>query len=224
VSLKEQIAALQGRIDELTLRERAILFFAVVALLYLGWDSLLIAPQERQQSQLLSEISTIRQEIATLETQSLTIINRHSIDPNAEERRQLEQLEQASRQLEQQITEAVEGLIAPQQMAQALERVLKEQKGLGFVRLENLGATPLIAAASSEGEEPTQSSVGIYKHTMRIELEGSYHNTLNYLRALEQLPWRLHWDSVELTMLDYPRAQVVITVNTLSLSEGWIGV
>jgi MSHA biogenesis protein MshJ len=227
VNLKEQIGALQTRIDELTLRERGILFFVIVALIYLSWNSLLVVPEEKKQTQLLGEISKMRQEIATLEQQSLEIINRHNLDPNAKERRQLKQLEQANRRLEQSITEAVEGLIEPQQMAQALESVLKKQKNFSFVRVENLGATPLIASdtdAEAQSEETQLSRMAIYKHTMRIELEGSYQNTLDYLRALEQLPWRFHWDSVELKILEYPRAQVVITVNTLSLSEGWIGV
>jgi MSHA biogenesis protein MshJ len=221
VKLKEQALALQNRIDELSLRERGILFFVAIALLYVIWNSLLIAPQEKGQKQLLSEINQIRLDITTMEQQSLEIINRHNSDPNSIELRELQRLTDQQQQLDEKITTAVNGLIAPKEMARAMESVLKQQQQLRFVRIENLGATPLIEVEASEGSAP---EVGIYKHTMRIELEGSFLHTRDYLQALEQLPWKFHWESVELTMLDYPLARVIITVNTLSLNEGWLGV
>ncbi len=221
MNIKQQLAALQGRIDELTLRERGILFLILIFLLHMIWDSALIAPQEKTQKQLLSDIAKVRADISQLEQQKLEVINRHSVDPNAAELRQLQQLAAASQQIEGKIREAVNGLIAPQEMARALESVLKEQKQLGFVRIENLGATPLLELEDTEGKV---ADSGIYKHTMRIELEGSFQHTRDYLQALELLPWKFHWESVELQILDYPLARVVITVNTLSLSAGWIGV
>lgn len=222
MNARERLSALQSHIDSLTLRERGILFLVVIVVLYFLCDTLLLAPQERSQKALLDEVNTLRQEISQLEQQSLEVINRYNVDPNAEEQQLLTQLQQNGSQLEQQITAAVNGMIPPQEMAKALESVLKEQKQLTFVRIENLGATPLLSA---EPDGKVQAGdIAIYKHTMRLELEGDYHHTLAYLQALEALPWRFHWESVKLNMLDYPRAQVVITVNTLSLSEGWIGV
>lgn len=223
---KEQIARLQNRIDELTLRERGILFLVVVILLFFLTDKLLISPQEQQQKQLLGSIGKLRTEITTLEQQKLQIIQNHTNDPNSAELEKLANIQQASARIEQQIAEAVDGLIEPEEMARALEGVLKEQRELRFVRISNLGATPLLATETTGGETEadTDERAAIYKHTMRIELEGSFLHTRDYLGALEQLPWRFHWESVELEMLEYPLSRVVITVNTLSLSEGWIGV
>lgn len=221
MNIRERIAALQTRIDELTLRERGILFLVVVALLYVVIDSLLIAPQEQTQKRLLSDIGKVRADITQLEQQKLQIINNHNVDPNAAEQRTLQQLKASMQRIEGEIKEAVDGLIEPQEMARALESVLKKQLQLGFVRVENLGSRPLLDIEPTEGNV---SDAGIYIHTMRIELEGSFYQARDYLQALEQLPWRFHWESVELTITDYPLAKVVITVNTLSLNEGWIGV
>ncbi|MCW8917273.1 MAG: hypothetical protein OQL08_00440 [Gammaproteobacteria bacterium] len=221
MNLGERLLALRNRIDELSLRERGILFFVAVALLYFAWNSLLIVPQEQGQKELLGKINAIRLEIAALEQQSLAIINQHNSDPNSAERRELERLGEQQQELEARIATAVDGLIAPQEMARALESVIRQQQQLRFVRIENLGAAPLIPrdpAATGPGD------AGIYKHTLRIELEGSFHHSRDYLQTLERLPWKFHWESVELTMLDYPLARVVITVNTLSLNEGWLGV
>ena len=221
MNVKEHLATLQNRIDELTLRERGILFLVLVFLIYMIWDAMLIAPQENRQKQLLSDIATVRIDISKLEQQKLEIINRHNVDPNADEQRKLQQLSEGQEYVEEQIKEAVNGLVEPQEMARALESVLKGQQQLSFVRIENLGAKPLLDVEPTEENTP---NVGIYKHTLRIELEGSFHHTRDYLQALELLPWRFHWESVKLTMIDYPVARVVITVNTLSLNEGWIGV
>lgn len=221
MNIRERLGALQTRIDELTLRERGILFLVVVALLYVVMDSLLIAPQEQTQKRLLSDIGKVRADITQLEQQKLQIINNHNVDPNAAEQRTLQQLKASMQRIEEEIKEAVDGLIEPQEMARALESVLKKQLQLGFMRIENLGSRPLLDIEPTAGNV---SDAGIYIHTMRIELEGSFYQTRDYLQALEQLPWRFHWESVELTITDYPLAKVVITVNTLSLNEGWIGV
>lgn len=222
MSFKARIGALQGRIDTLTLRERGILFIVLASLLFMLINSALIGPQEKQQKRLLGSISKVRTEITQLEQSKLEIVRRHSEDPNAEELAQLARLQLAANQVEEQIKEAVEGLIEPQEMARALEGVLKEQHQLSFIRISNLGATPLLDVATEGGQGKAEA--GIYKHTMRIELEGSFADSRNYLHTLEQLPWKFHWESVELEVVDYPRVRVVITVNTLSLSEGWVGV
>lgn len=227
MNVKERFNDLQTRIDELSLRERGILFLVIAIIIYMVVDTALIAPQEAKQKKVLSEINTLRNAIRELDQQQLDIINQHRVDPNAAELRQLEQLKQQSARIDNQIETAVDGLIAPAEMARALEQVLKNQKQLSFVRVENLGAKPLLETTASETsvEETLPSSqAGIYKHTMRIELEGSFHNTQRYLEALEQLPWKFHWESVQLTMKEYPITRVVITVNTLSLDEGWVGV
>lgn len=221
MNLRERFSAVQNRIDALSLRERGVLFLVLSLLLYFLVDAALIAPQERQQKQLLSELSALRAEISQLEQQKLAIIESHTTDPNAEERRRLLQLQEESQGVEAAITAALFGLVEPREMARALERVLKEQRQLRFVRVRNLGASPLL---DIDPGEAVGDDAGIFKHTMRIELEGSFQQTQRYLQALEHLPWRFHWDSVELQMVDYPRARVVITVSTLSLSEGWIGV
>jgi MSHA biogenesis protein MshJ len=126
--------------------------------------------------------------------------------------------------------------IRPGQMATVLRDMLDNETKLTLTRLESLGVKPLfprIEASSAEKEKSTaehslqntqEKRPSIYKHGMRVELEGDFNSTLNYLQALESMPWRFYWDNVEYQVLDYPVARIVITVHTLSLDEGWIGV
>ncbi len=216
MNLHDTLENLESRINNLSLRERGILFLAVALVLYLLWSALLSNPLAKKQQVLLTQIKSLRSEITTLDEQAVAIVERYNRDPNAAERRQLEQLQTSLAATRQELKQAISGLIEPQQMAKALETVLAEQKSLRFVRIENLGAEPLLP------EQVTEA--GIYKHAMRLEMEGSFTQTFNYLRALEALPWQFRWDEVELTMLDYPTARVVITVHTLSMQRGWLGV
>lgn len=212
---------IESRINNLSLRERGILFLVIALILYMLWTSLISAPQEKAQQNLLSQIKTLRNEITVLDQQAVAIVGQQTVDPNAAERRQLEQLQGSLAETRKQLEQAISGLIEPQQMARALETLLAQQKSLHFVRIENLGAVPLLEV--QEGE-PGGGEAGIYKHRVRLEIEGSFTHTLEYLRALEELPWQLRWDEVELTMLDYPTARVVISVHTLSMKRGWLGV
>jgi len=223
MKLRQTLDSLQLRIDALSLRERGILFLVVVLILYLLWNAVLMTPLETRQKAILGQINTLRNETARLDQDAVAILQRHNQDPNAADRATLKQLQQASDRLEQQLKEAISGLIAPQQMAKVLEQVLAKQKGLSFVRIENLGAEPLLDHPQGEAASPPPGA-GIYKHSMRLEIKGNFADTLAYLRTLESLSWHFRWDEVELTMLDYPTARIVVTVHTLSLQKGWLGV
>lgn len=219
--IRRRFEALQSRVDALSLRERAIIFVASTMLLFLLWNTLLMTPMEREQDGLLSQIETQRTSIEAIDAETLAIMEQHSVDPNRVEREQLAELENQLEQADQQIGKMITGLIEPGQMAVILEQVLQDQSGLEFVSLENMGREALVDVST---DKAGPNAPGIFKHTMRLELEGSFKQTLDYLRALETLPWQFRWDEVTITMLDYPRANIVIKVHTLSLQEGWIGV
>lgn len=219
--IKQRYEALSARIDALSLRERGMIFATLAALLYLFWSTLLLAPLEQEQQALLEQIETLRGEVTALDSQTLAVMQRHNTDPNRKEREQLADIEHQLAQTERQISETISGLIEPEQMADILEQVLQRQRGLTFVRLENLGREALVDV---DTEDAGVDTAGIFKHSLRLELEGSYTELLAYLRELERLEVQFRWDEVSITMLDYPRAAITITVHTLSMQEGWLSV
>lgn len=214
---RKHLDGLQTRINELSLRERAILFFTVSLLLYLAVSALLLTPLEKQQQQLLDSTRAVHGEIAILDQQIVALIESSKQDPDQETRQQLAQLEGRSEQLQQRIREAISGLIEPAQMAQALEKVLAKQPGLRFIRIENLPPQPLL-------EEHASGDSVVYRHTLLMEMEGDFRSALAYLQALEALEWQLRWDEVSLLTLEYPRTRTQFKVHTLSMHRGWLGV
>jgi MSHA biogenesis protein MshJ len=218
--MKARIEQLRIRIDALSLRERGMLFIALIAILYMLAQLALFGPLEAQQKRSLERIGALQQEIAAFDEQTQTILRRQSVDPDADNLRQQQQLSAQIVALDGQIADAVQGLIAPQQMAQVLEEVILRQSGLKLLRIQSLEARPLLEL--QEGEQA--ADVGIWSHGVRLEFTGDYMSALAYVRELQDLPWTLYWDEFEIATEKYPQARITIVVHTLSLNEGWIGV
>lgn len=217
--MKERLERLRSRIDNMSLRERAILFGAVVVVLFVLWDSLLMQPLEAGRKAKLERLTQVRDEVETINQQTQQILARRDRDPNEELRRDLARTEAAIGKLEASIGATMGTLIAPREMARVLEDVLTRQTGLRPVKVESLPAVPVISGGAATGD-----AASLYRHRLQLTLAGGYLETVAYLRQLEALPWSFYWDSVTLDANDHSHTVVVITVSTLGLREGWIGV
>lgn len=223
--LKQLINRLQEKIDAFSLRERAILFLAISFMLYASVDYLLLSPLELKQQKLLSQIQSIQAENGQLETKALEIINRYRADPNKAERQQLARLNGEIDTAHGQIEAAVAGLIPPEKMALALENLLQRQKGLKFIAITSMPAESLLKPADDDSAAVADGNLqSIYRHSFQLQFEGSYLNTLAYLRELEALDWSFRWDEIDMTMQEYPRVGITLVIHTISLDEGLIGV
>ncbi|MGE0080722.1 MAG: type II secretion system protein GspM [Thiohalomonadaceae bacterium] len=215
--MKQRLSALAVRIDALSLRERALVFLSMLAVLVFLWQVVLMDPLEARQKRLLAEVDRIQQDVRTIDEQMQLLIAARTGDPDAENRRRLAELEAGIRAADERIGGAVSSLIAPPEMARVLEDVLARQRGLRLVRVESLPAEALVAAQPETGS-------GVYRHGLRLVLEGSFQDGLDYLQALEGLERALYWDAVALETIDYPRTRITIEVHSLGLTEAWIGV
>ncbi|MGD8379406.1 MAG: type II secretion system protein GspM [Gammaproteobacteria bacterium] len=221
--MNARLARLQERIDGLTLRERTLIFVALVAVVAFLWYALLMQPLERKQEILQSQVASTQSEIdATNQAIQMLLAKRHQ-DPDAENRRELTTLQSEIGDLDRQLSQLTAGLIGPEEMTSALRAVLSHQKGLRLISVESIAARPLFEQAESSKDKAGSARQPIYTHGLRLTLEGSYLAALDYLKALEALKWRFFWDRVEIKALDYPNNRITIIVHTLSLREGWIG-
>jgi MSHA biogenesis protein MshJ len=71
-----------------------------------------------------------------------------------------------------------------------------------------------------------ETGVGLppYVHPIELVIDGQYADIVEYLEALEKLPYRFRWSSLELVTAGYPRNRVRIVLSTLSLDSTWLGV
>jgi MSHA biogenesis protein MshJ len=115
-----------------------------------------------------------------------------------------------------------QGLVGADMLPKILEDVLLTTSQLTLVQMRTLPveALPLKGAAARDGE----SEAGVFKHTVALRVSGSYFQVVDFLNALETLPWRFYWERLDYSVDRYPRAGIEIRVYTLSAEEGLIGV
>ena len=102
-------------------------------------------------------------------------------------------------------------------MGTVLEAILARQQGLVLHSLSSLDPKPL----------PLEEKTGlapIYRHGLRIEVDGGYLDLLQFVQALERMPWAFIWEDMQIEVEEHPRSRLRLTLYTLSLGEGWLGV
>lgn len=209
------------KINALSMRERVLIFVALLVILSQLWDSLLWQPVVTQQDQLLAQETAINKEMLQMQIDLKILTARASQDPDQAVKQQIARLEQQLDAVNGNIRQASRALIEPAQMARLLESMLLEQKELQLLSLQTLDAQPMIKI---DNEDTRPLKYQVFRHGFSIEFRGGYMATLRYLEALEQLDEQFFWESVDYRVEDYPDGRVRLELYTLSLSEGWIGV
>ncbi|MDQ2821257.1 MAG: type II secretion system protein M [Pseudomonadota bacterium] len=91
-------------------------------------------------------------------------------------------------------------------------------------------AAPAAASASAPASAPAaQPSIAapamaglLYRHGVQVTVRGSYLDMVDYMAALEGLPTQLFWGGAQFQVEEYPRAQLTLTLYTLSLDRKWM--
>jgi MSHA biogenesis protein MshJ len=215
-------APLAARINALSARERLMTLGAVLVVLYTLWDQLLMQPLERERRTLAAQLTENQAAATELATRSEILLAAQQSDPDATRRAEAARLVQAIGELDRRLAAEAATLIAPTRMAEVLETLLLREPGLKLVAARSL---PPVALDAEHADQPTSAQqTGLFRHGLTLEFEGDFAATLAYLRAIEALPWRLSWQSVDYRVQDWPRARIALTVQTLSLRPGWIGI
>lgn len=229
--MMEKLKAYQEKIDALSIRERAMVLLAIVAVLVFLWDSFLMNPLDIRQRQLQSQLQAERAQLSGLNIQMRQAIAAQKIDPNAANRERLAELQSALSELEENVRDTATDLIEPARMPQVLRSVINQISGLTLRQLNGLGVSSLMEKTKPDAEaeesagtqvDNSSSMANAYKHGMRMELRGDYLTTLEYLRRLQALEWNFFWDSLEFQIGEYPDADTTLTIYTLSLTSDWI--
>ncbi len=207
--MKEKLQQYRERIDAMQLRERALLLCICLVGVYFLIETVALQPtlqqQERQKEAIIDwelQLDVLRERTGMLS------------EPPADE--SLDLRDQLA-DLEEQLRDQLGTLLKPSQAVEVLEQVLGQEHDLKLIEVEAV-SRPLTGLEFEGQAELAISDIGRYE--LRLELEGSYLGTLRYLRALEALPWKFFWESVEYEVIEYPLARVTLEIYTLGLLKG----
>jgi MSHA biogenesis protein MshJ len=209
------------RLDALTLRERVIIFGAGVALVYIAWQWLLMDPLAARARIAEQHLVDARRHMSLMDQIGASVSLNPAVAAVARNRALTERLAA----LDAELSRVAQGYVAPERMTELLKELLAEQHGLKLHSLSNLPVQSLSQPLGLGQDAPISADDhGPFLHPVEMVVEGDYGSVVAYLRALETLPWRIHWQQVELTAGEYPVNRVRIVIGALSLSRYWMSV
>jgi MSHA biogenesis protein MshJ len=222
---------LASKYESLSLRERALVALAVLAVAIMAWDSLLMQPLRNARLALNDELSSASASGFTAQSDDMS-------DPRQLNLRLAAELTTQLQGLDAKIADTASGFVSSQRMIQVLNDVLEAQGRLELVSIRNLPVVSLVPpvkeetgfegapaeVAAATGAEPDALGEPPYVHSIEIVIDGQYADILSYLEALEALPYKFRWSTLDLSTAGYPRNRVRIELSTLSLDSTWLGV
>lgn len=214
--MNKNIELLAQRFEALASREKQMMVAALLIGLWGVWDKTLHQPLQKRQQATRLEIKNLETSLNNKQNLAEQFQKTIGNDPNASHRDKLNQLQQAFNHLQQQFSSGDKRFVPPLQMAQALQDMLKQHSKVRLLKLTTLPATSF---GNTE-----QQPAWLYRHGLELTLQGDFFNTLQYLKGLESLPWRIHWDSIDYQVKEHPMAETRIQVYTLSFEQDWLGV
>ncbi len=212
-------------INKLSTRERILVLTGLLAVIYLLWDSFLITPIKKTNTALNIEYQSVKKQMSDLEKRQIMASNLLAQSRRKQLLKEIGQVERKINAFDVQISQRLQGRVAPEDMPALLNDVLQKNRKLELIQLNNLQAEPFISQEKTEQSKAVDPDlVGIYRHSMELELQGSYLDILDYLQELESLKWKIFWDEVKMDVQEYPLDKVYIKVHTFSLKDGWLRV
>jgi MSHA biogenesis protein MshJ len=193
----------------------------------------------------LADISATRKKIEQLSTeiQNLHVVQKMlteklSTDPNKAEQIRLERYRSEAERIDDELRQQTLEFISPQEMIEVLRGLIRKESNLRLVSLESIQPEDLLKgipseadggedneSKSKESDQPTPvEHSGAYLHTLELKFKGDYLTVMRYIQKMESLQWRFIWKSLSIQLEDYPVTHVELQLQTLGLTEGWIGV
>lgn len=208
---------LSDKFVRLSAREKWLITVCGLVAISMTLLTLVIEPVYQANQKTAKNIVATKLESQKLEADVLVMTAKLRKDPDQEINRQYKSLVMESQQLSEQLSQIIENLISPSEMAALLESVLAGSRDLRLVSLESLGAEPVL-----QDQNNAQVST-YYVHPVRLELKGHYFAIVKYLESLEALPVKYYWRSFHYGVEEYPSARLVLEVYTLGTREEFIG-
>ena len=215
------------KIDEMSLRERAMMFAAAAFVLISAINASLLDPLLIRQKAMSAQVVQQQEKMKELQATMQNLQQSKRDDEHSPLRTRIALLRAQLLEHDSYLQSRRDRLVEPGKMAALLEQVLHNNDKLQLVELKSLPVGLLIekpAAAAGQEAVNDKSAQQIYKHGVQITVRGSYPELLRYLAALEKLPAQMFWGEVSLTVEKHPDSVMILTVYTLSMDKTWLTV
>lgn len=207
--------SLLARIDDMSLRERAMLFASVSLVVILLAYVALLDPVLRKQKSLIDRINRDQNQITEIRTQIERIVKGGDAGAAHPAQAEVEALKRQIADLDRALAARQSALIAPERLPALLKDLLGRSKA---VELESLRILPGVPVRAGAGE------TSLYRHGVELSVKGSYFDLLRYLEELEKRSSVLLWGTVELRVEQYPEVRLRVVVHSLSRNASLLSI
>lgn len=228
----------RNRIDDMSLRERAMIFTAAAFVVVSLINSMLLDPLLDRQKVLSAQVIQQQEKMKELQAAMQSLLQAKRDDENSPLRMRTKQLKQQLQELDSYVQNRRSRLVEPDKMTDLLKQVLNKNGGLQLVELKTLPISLLIenpqtengaeqaaaAARANDAQHQPGNQKQLFKHGVQISVRGRYPELLRYVSALERMPAQMFWGDVSLNVEQYPYSVLTLTLYTLSLDKTWLTV
>ena len=219
---------LQEKIDSRVLRERVILFVTALAVVFMLWNLVVQSRFDLRTKALRADIEKVAAERKQTEAQITAFVMAAASDPATLKKNEITALKQQIADVESKLSGLSQGLISAEELPKILEEVLLRTASVNLLTVQTLPASELmlttVDTTALDDAKEIQQGTGVYKHAVVIKVAGSYPQLVKLLTAIEALEWKFYWEGLDYTVTQYPDAEILIRVFTLSSDEGLLGV
>lgn len=205
MDIRASVVSMGERVDSLSLRERGLLFAAMVVVTYALIIVGLIHPLETQESAIAQKLTATRAQTAVVDHQLDAILAPATRDLQMA---RLKALRTRIAELKTRLHGLTGGLVPPRDMPALMRRILAQAPGVTLLSLAN---RPTVAIRRSPKSRPF-----LYRHEMTISVRGSYVALVQYLALLAHTRRHVLWGRVALTADHYPDSTLRLHIYTLS--------
>lgn len=213
MNLRAQWQAWAGQVAALSLRERLLILLTGMVLLGAGGIYGWLDEADTRLSQDRQALSAAQRDLEIMALENRGKQARLARDPDQTVREQLARVDGALGRLDAQLKAHTVDLIPAHEMPAVLEALLSRSANLHMVALSSLAPQPLMAG---------DRRINLFKHGIRLKLEGGYFDVYQYLKALEALPRHFYWQQFDYRVETHPKAVVEMEIYTLSTSKEFI--
>ena len=225
--MKRYWALWVGKVDDMSLRERAMIFAAVGFVVIAVIDNLLLDPLLAKQKNRAAQMQQQHEKSKEMQAEMQALMQAKQDDEHSPLRSRAAQMKQQLAGQEDYLKSRRDHLVEPNQMAHLLEQVLNKNSRLQLVSLKTLPVSLLIEkkpAPDGAAQPADPGTQQIYKHGVQISIRGNYLDLLQYINALEKMPTQMFWAEAGMSVEKYPDAVLTLILYTLSLDKTWLTV
>ena len=206
--MKERWQRIAARVDELPLRQRAMLFATIsLALVVLAYV-LMIEPVLVRQKRLIDQANRNQSQLNAVRSQIEGVLKGQGGAEKDPEVAALRELELKVADAERKLVQRKQAYVAPARLPTLLKDLLGPARSVRLEGFRTLPATPVGVGGM------------LYRHGVELTLKGGYFELTQYLADLERLPARMLWGPAEMQVEKYPEVRLTLQLHVLSPERG----